>query len=164
MISPIIAAFEKRTLQSPSKARPKFRPGDSVRIGYKIPEGSEPGKFRVQAYEGVVTRVRKGTAGATFTVRKIGAGGVGVERVFPLHSPLVDTIEVIAQGKVRRSRLYYLRDLSGKKARIKNRTLLGSPTGDENYRALQTSDNVLPEAPAQSEGASSEGSSAKTSS
>jgi len=73
-----------------------------------------------------VTRYRKGTAGSSFTVRKISAGGVGVERVFPSMSPLVDKIEVIAQGKVRRSRLYYLRDLSGKAARIRSRYFAGA--------------------------------------
>jgi len=76
-------------------------------------------------YEGIVTRYRKGTAGSTFTVRKISAGGVGVERVFPSFSPLIDKVEIVAQGKVRRSRLYYLRDLSGKAARVRSRYLSG---------------------------------------
>lgn len=96
---------------------PEFRPGDSIKVWAKIREGE---KTRLQAFEGVcIRRVSKG-ARSTFTVRKI-SYGVGVERIFPDNSPNIDKIEVIARGRVHQSRLYYLRDLSGKAARIKER-------------------------------------------
>lgn len=96
---------------------PEFRPGDSIKVWAKIREGE---KTRLQAFEGVcIRRVSKGTR-STFTVRKI-SYGVGVERIFPDHSPNIDKIEVLARGRVHQSRLYYLRDLSGKAARIKER-------------------------------------------
>ena len=120
----IINMFEKRVFKD-AKPLPKFRSGDTVRVHYKIQEGADASKFRIQTYEGIVTRFRKGTAGSSFTVRKISAGGIGVERVFPSMSPLVDKVEIIAQGRVRRSRLYYLRDLSGKAARIRSRYIAG---------------------------------------
>ena len=98
-------------------ALPEFRPGDSIKVWAKIREGE---KTRLQAFEGVcIRRVSKGSR-STFTVRKI-SYGVGVERIFPDNSPNIDKIEVIARGKVHQSRLYYLRDLSGKAARIKER-------------------------------------------
>jgi large subunit ribosomal protein L19 len=121
----ILNKFEKRVFKD-AKALPDFRSGDTVRVHYKIQEGADAAKFRIQTYEGVVTRYRKGTAGSSFTVRKISAGGVGVERVFPSLSPLVDKVEIVAQGKVRRSRLYYLRELSGKAARVRSRYLGGA--------------------------------------
>jgi len=96
---------------------PEFRPGDSIKVWAKIREGE---KTRLQAFEGVcIRRVSKG-ARSTFTVRKI-SYGVGVERIFPDNSPNIDKIEVLARGRVHQSRLYYLRDLSGKAARIKER-------------------------------------------
>jgi large subunit ribosomal protein L19 len=96
---------------------PEFRPGDSIKVWAKIREGE---KTRLQAFEGVcIRRVSKG-ARSTFTVRKI-SYGVGVERIFPDNSPNIDKVEVIARGRVHQSRLYYLRDLSGKAARIKER-------------------------------------------
>lgn len=94
-----------------------FRPGDTTRVHVRIVEGD---KERVQVFEGVVIRIKRGGARATFTVRKV-SYGVGVERVFPLHSPAIDKVEVIASGRVRRARLYFLRDLRGKKARLKDR-------------------------------------------
>jgi large subunit ribosomal protein L19 len=98
-------------------ALPEFRPGDSIKVWAKIREGE---KTRLQAFEGVcIRRVSKGSR-STFTVRKI-SYGVGVERVFPDNSPNIDKIEVIARGKVHQAKLYYLRDLSGKAARIKER-------------------------------------------
>ena len=96
---------------------PSFREGDTVRVHARIREGD---KERIQVFEGIVIRKRKGKTGATFTVRKV-SYGIGVERIFPLHSPLIDKIEVVTRGKVRRSRLYYLRGLRGKAARIKER-------------------------------------------
>jgi large subunit ribosomal protein L19 len=94
-----------------------FRPGDTVRVHARIKEGE---KERIQVFQGVVIRKRKGTTGASFTVRKI-SYGIGVERIFPLHSPSIEKIEVMTKGKVRRARLYYLRKLRGKAARIKEK-------------------------------------------
>ncbi len=96
---------------------PEFRPGDTVKVHVKIREGD---KERIQVFEGVVIRRSRGGVNATFTVRKV-SYGVGVERIFPLHSPQIDKIEVVRKGRVRRSRLYYLRDRVGKAARIKER-------------------------------------------
>ncbi|AAS95315.1 50S ribosomal protein L19 [Nitratidesulfovibrio vulgaris] len=94
---------------------PKFRSGDTVKVHLRIVEGE---KERIQMFQGNVIRIHRGTTGGTFTVRKV-SDGVGVERVFPLHSPFIDRVELITEGRVRRSRLYYLRDLRGKAARIK---------------------------------------------
>lgn len=94
---------------------PDFRPGDTVKVHVRIVEGQ---KQRIQAFEGVVIRKRGSDVRANFTVRKI-SYGVGVERTFPLHSPSIDRIDIVTRGKVRRSRLYYLRDLRGKQAKIK---------------------------------------------
>ena len=96
---------------------PDFRPGDTVRVHARIKEGE---KERIQVFQGAVIRKRKGRMGATFTVRKI-SYGIGVERIFPLHSPNIDRVEVITKGKVRRGRLYYMRKLRGKAARIKEK-------------------------------------------
>ena len=90
---------------------PAFKPGDAVKVHFRIVEGE---KERIQVFQGNVIRMHRGTVGATVTVRK-----VGVERIFPLHSPFIDHIELVTEGSVRRSRLYYLRDLKGKAARIK---------------------------------------------
>ncbi|MCX6123786.1 MAG: 50S ribosomal protein L19 [Proteobacteria bacterium] len=128
MKSPLITLFENRVFKDVKK-HPTFRPGDTIRVHYKIQEGADAAKFRIQLYEGVVTRFRKGTADSTFTVRKMSAGGIGVERVFPLYSPMVEKVDVVAQGEVRRSRLYYLRDLSGKAARIRSRYVGGAADG-----------------------------------
>jgi len=98
---------------------PDFRPGDSIRVHIRIIEGN---KERVQVFEGVVIRRRRGNMGATFTVRKI-SHGVGVEKTFALHSPRLNKVEIVSRGKVRRSRLYYLRELRGKAARIKAKDL-----------------------------------------
>ena len=94
---------------------PGFKPGDTVKVYVKIIEGQ---KERIQVFQGSVIRKRAGQNRATFTVRKI-SSGIGVERTFPLHSPIIDKIELVMRGRVRRSRLYYLRELTGKKARIK---------------------------------------------
>ena len=94
---------------------PDFNTGDTVKVFVRIVEGQ---KQRIQAFEGVVIRRRSGNVRSSFTVRKI-SYGVGVEKTFPLHSPSIDRIEVVARGKVRRSRLYYLRSLRGKQAKIK---------------------------------------------
>ena len=94
---------------------PDFNTGDTVKVFVRIVEGQ---KQRIQAFEGVVIRRRRGEIRSSFTVRKI-SYGVGVEKTFPLHSPSIDRIEVITRGRVRRSRLYYLRGLRGKQARIR---------------------------------------------
>ncbi|HIC92462.1 MAG TPA: 50S ribosomal protein L19 [Syntrophaceae bacterium] len=96
---------------------PDFKSGDTVRVYTKVKEGD---KERIQVFEGVVIRKRKGKTGATFTVRKV-SYGVGVERIFPLHSPAIEKIKIVSKGRVRRSRLYYLRKLAGKAARIKEK-------------------------------------------
>lgn len=96
---------------------PDFKTGDTIKVHVRIREGE---KERIQVFEGFVIRRRKGTNSATFTVRKV-SYGTGVERIFPIHSPLIDKIEIIARGKVRRGRLYYMRNLRGKAARIKEK-------------------------------------------
>lgn len=96
---------------------PEFAAGDTVKVHVKIKEGE---KERIQVFQGVVISKRKGTTSATFTVRKV-SYGVGVERVFPMHSPIIDKIEVVTRGRVRRAKIYYLRKLRGKAARIKER-------------------------------------------
>lgn len=98
---------------------PTFRPGDTVDVHIRIVEGA---KERIQIFKGVVIRIKRGTMNASFTVRKI-SHGIGVEKTFALHSPKIEKIEVMTLGRVRRSRLYYLRDLRGKAARIKERGL-----------------------------------------
>ncbi|MGE0399131.1 MAG: 50S ribosomal protein L19 [Kofleriaceae bacterium] len=121
----ILDSIEKS--QHRKAALPEFRPGDSIKVWAKIREGE---KTRLQAFEGVcIRRISKG-ARSTFTVRKI-SYGVGVERVFPDNSPNIDRIEVLARGRVHQSKLYYLRDLSGKAARIKEREGLNDNTAAE---------------------------------
>ena len=96
---------------------PEFRAGDTVKVHVKVVEGT---RSRVQVFQGVVIRVHGSGVGRTFTVRKV-TFGVGVERTFPLHSPIFEKIEVVTRGDVRRAKLYYLRNLRGKKAKIKER-------------------------------------------
>ncbi|MCL1916398.1 MAG: 50S ribosomal protein L19 [Desulfovibrionaceae bacterium] len=96
---------------------PSFSSGDTVRVHLRIVEGE---KERIQVFQGNVIRIHRGGMNASFTVRKI-SDGVGVERVLPMHSPIIEKIELVTQGRVRRSRLYYLRKLKGKAARIKPR-------------------------------------------
>jgi large subunit ribosomal protein L19 len=98
---------------------PAFAAGDTVKVHVKITEGE---KERIQVFQGVVISKRRSGTNATFTVRKV-SYGIGVERIFPLHSPVIDKIEVIARGRVRRSKIYYLRKLRGKAARIKERRI-----------------------------------------
>jgi large subunit ribosomal protein L19 len=100
---------------------PEFRPGDTLRVHVRILEGD---KERVQVFEGVVIARKRGASRSTFTVRKI-SYGVGVERVFPLHSPMIAKIEVRSRGRVRRSKLFYLRERRGKAARIRERRSSG---------------------------------------
>jgi large subunit ribosomal protein L19 len=107
----LLLEIEKPSLKS---GVPAFAPGDSVRVHVKVREGE---KERIQLFAGVVIARRGGGARETFTVRKI-SGGIGVERIFPLHSPIIDKIDVERQGAVRRAKLYYLRERKGKAARI----------------------------------------------
>ena len=99
-------------------ALPEFGSGDTVKVGVRVVEGN---KERIQVFEGVVMRRRGGGINESFTVRRIAAHGIGVERTFLVHSPRIDKIEVMRRGRVRRAQLYYLRGLSGKAARIKEK-------------------------------------------
>lgn len=105
--------------------RPDFRPGDTVRVHVRILEGD---KERIQVFEGVVIARKRGGTRATFTVRKV-SYGVGVERIFPLHSPMIAKLEVKSRGRVRRSKLFYLRGRRGKAARIRERAFVGKRKG-----------------------------------
>ena len=110
---PVIESLHKdRIAKSDTDA---FRVGDTVRVHYKVVEGD---KERIQVFQGQVIRKRRGGVGATFTVRKV-SYSVGVERIFPLNSPRIEKVEVQARGHVRRAKLYYLRDLAGKKSRLR---------------------------------------------
>ncbi len=112
MMNQVIRELEKEQMRQDI---PAFRPGDTVRVHVRVIEGQ---RERIQLFEGVVIRRRGGGVSETFTVRKV-SYGVGVERTFLLHSPKFDKIEVVRYGKVRRAKLYYLRNLTGKAARIK---------------------------------------------
>lgn len=114
----IIEQLEKEQIESLGKEIPDFAAGDTVRVNVKVREGE---RERIQAYEGVCIARAGGGINENFTVRKI-SFGEGVERVFPIYSPLVDSITVVRRGKVRRAKLYYLRDRRGKSARIKEKT------------------------------------------
>lgn len=114
MSNPIIDALEKEQLKS---NLPEFSPGDTVVVNVKVKEGD---RERVQAYEGVVIAIRNRGLNSAFTVRKI-SHGVGVERTFQTHSPLIDSVVLKRRGDVRQAKLYYLRDLTGKAARIKEK-------------------------------------------
>ena len=115
----VIEELETEQINALNKTIPDFASGDTIKVGYKVTEGS---RSRVQNYEGVVISRKGGTRiSASFTVRKI-SFGEGVERVFPLFSPNIDSIEVVRRGKVRRSKLYYLRTRRGKSARISEKT------------------------------------------
>ncbi|MAW79178.1 MAG: 50S ribosomal protein L19 [Parvularcula sp.] len=114
----IIEQLEKEHMAELGKDIPDFAPGDTVKVNVKVKEGE---RERIQAYEGVCIAKNGGGLNESFTVRKI-SFGEGVERVFPIYSPLVDSIEVVRRGKVRRAKLYYLRDRRGKSARIAEKT------------------------------------------
>jgi large subunit ribosomal protein L19 len=112
----IIKDFEREQMRVDI---PHFKTGDTIKVHARIKEGD---KERIQVFQGFVIRKRKGTTGATFTVRKV-SYGIGVERIFPLHSPTIDKIEVVSKGKVRKGRLYYMRKLKGKASRIKEKRI-----------------------------------------
>ena len=109
-----IESFEQAQLEN--KNVPAFRAGDTVRVAVRIKEGE---KTRVQNYEGLCIAIRGQGTGRTFMVRKMGANSVGVERIFPLYSESIESIEVLRRGRIRRAKLFYLRELKGKAARIK---------------------------------------------
>jgi len=112
-----IELVEQKNVKPEARGQvPAFRVGDTVRVHTKISEGD---KERIQIFEGVVIRRKRGHLSSTFTVRKV-SYGVGVERIFPVYSPRIDKIEIIASGQVRRARLFYLRELQGKAARLKS--------------------------------------------
>lgn len=114
MNNKLIEAIEAEFM---NKNVPEFRAGDTLRVNFRIVEGN---KERIQAFEGLVIRVKRAGSRTTFTVRKV-VGDVGVERIFPLYSPRIESIELVKSGKVRRAKLYYIRGLRGKAARIKER-------------------------------------------
>jgi large subunit ribosomal protein L19 len=142
--------------ESLRKDLPPFRVGDTVRVHAKIKEGE---KERIQVFEGVVIRRRGGSRAETFTVRKV-SNGVGVERIFPVQSPLVTKVDIKSRGFVRRSRLYYLRDLSGKKARLHSKVRdLSGLRSDEDIAATdaeERGETVAPEEPSTDESAADE--------
>jgi len=136
---PTVIDVEKSQLK---KDVPEFRPGDTVRVSVRIVEGD---KERVQDYEGVVIRRKGGGVRETFTVRRV-SFGVGMERIFPLHSPRIEGIKLVRRGKVRRAKLYYLRELRGRKARIQERRVqfqLGDTTPAP--QAAETAPEAAPE-------------------
>lgn len=128
MTNPLMQSIEAT---APNPNIPALRPGDTVRVHARIVEGD---KERIQIFQGTIIRITEGGRNATFTVRRIAAHGVGVERTFLLQSPRVEKVEVVRHGHVRRARLYYLRGLSGRKARLRGtkRTMGGAqPSGVE---------------------------------
>lgn len=119
---------------------PEFGPGDTIRVHFRITEG---GRERIQVFEGTVLRIRRGGPSATFTVRRI-SHGVGVERTFPLYSPRIEKVEVLRRGRVRRARLYYLRERIGRAAKVKERT---AQTGRAMAFSLGTAEAEAPPEP-----------------
>lgn len=114
----IMDVMQEVTRQQMRDDLPAFNPGDTIRVNVRVREGE---KERLQAFEGVCIAKKGGGVSETFTVRKI-SSGIGVERVFPIHSPTVESVKLVRQGRVRRAKLYYLRALRGKKARIREKT------------------------------------------
>lgn len=119
-MSELVKSLEHEQLRDRPDAVPirELRPGATVRVNFRIVEGR---RERVQPYQGVIIRSRSGLASASITVRRIGAHGIGVERIFPLHSPRLESVEVLRQGHVRRANLYYLRNRTGKAARLREK-------------------------------------------
>ena len=127
----IIEQLDREQIARLGKQIPDFQPGDTVQVNVKVVEGE---RTRVQAYEGVCIARSGGGLNESFTVRKI-SYGEGVERVFPVHSPMIDSIKVVRRGKVRRAKLYYLRDRRGKSARIAERTDRSGKVAGDSKRA-----------------------------
>lgn len=137
MEHPALREFEQAQLR---KDIPDFNPGDTIRVGVRVKEGvTKDGKerFRTQVFEGVVIRRAGGSLGETFTVRKI-SYGVGVERTFPLHSPQIQSLEVVRRGDVRRAKLYYLRDRVGKAARVREKRFRPAPAATVQKKAEES--------------------------
>ncbi len=132
----IVDELEKTMMR---ESLPDFRPGDTVAVHYKIKEGE---RERIQVFEGVVIAKKGGGARETFIVRKV-SYGVGVERIFALHSPLIDKIEIKRQGKVRRAKLYYLRGLSKKASRIKERSRLNQQGQGSKEAVIEPAPEVI---------------------
>ena len=132
-----------KSLHPKKAAFPDFKIGDVVRVSVKVTEGE---KTRVQVYEGIVIAQKRGGVNSCFTVRKI-SYGVGVERIFPFYSPVIEKLTIVSKGEVRRAKLYYLRELSGRASRIKSEQVFGAATGadmattgsTESSNATQTS-------------------------
>src|SRR5580692_5602261 len=122
-MKPIIAKVQESQVR---KDHPAFRPGDTVRVNVRLKEG-EGDKERIQPFEGVVMGRRGEMSGESFTVRRV-SFGVGVERIFPVHSPMISSIEIVQAGRVRRAKLNYLRKRKGKAARIKRAARIEAPT------------------------------------
>lgn len=141
MSHPVLDEYEKWQMR---KDIPDFAPGDTVRVHVRIKEAD---KERLQAFEGVVIARKHSGLRETFTVRKV-SFSVGVERIFPLHSPVIDHIEVVRRGDVRRAKLYYLRKLRGKAARVRERELLGL----KGKEAAEEAEAALSEEPVEAEG------------
>ena len=118
MSKPAVEIIKELTAPMLRADIPAFGPGDTVRVGVKVVEGN---KERIQIFEGVVIRKRNGGINQMFTVRRVATHGIGVERTFLIHSPRIDKIEVVRRGRVRRAKLYYLRGISGKAARIREK-------------------------------------------
>ena len=129
----IIQELEREQIAKLNKTIPDFQPGDTVVVNVKVKEGE---RARVQAYEGVCIARSGGSLNESFTVRKI-SYGEGVERVFPVHSPMIDSIKVVRRGKVRRAKLYYLRDRRGKAARITERSERSGKVEGDSKRGKQ---------------------------
>ncbi len=123
-----IESFEKAQIAQKNEATPEFRAGDTVRVAIKIQEGE---KTRIQNFEGICIAIRGAGTGRTFTVRKMGANNIGVERVLPLYSESIESIKLLRRGKVRRAKLYYLRDRRGKSARIEELRRDTKPTQEQ---------------------------------
>ena len=124
----LIQVAEQAFVNDNAASFPDFKAGDTITVSLKIKEGD---KFRLQNFRGVVIQIKGADPFTkTFTVRKV-SGGIGVERIFPFQSPFIDSFEVNKHGKVRRARIYYLRNLSGKKARIKEKTYVGKAASAE---------------------------------
>lgn len=117
----LIQSVEYQAMQQVAEERPELRPGDTVNIHVRIVEGN---RERVQVFQGVVTSIKGGGMNKAFTVRRIAAHGIGVERTFLFYSPRIDKIEVLRHAQVRRAKLYYLRNLSGKSARLKEKRIM----------------------------------------
>jgi large subunit ribosomal protein L19 len=107
-----------KSLEAPDRGHPQFGPGDQLKVHVRVVEGD---RERIQVFQGIVIRLRGGSNDANFTVRRIASHGIGVERTFLLRSPRIDKIEVVRHAKVRRAQLYYLRDVRGKAARLKEK-------------------------------------------